>query len=446
VELVMIDPVPYKPAIYLERRPPRGTGLRRSLWLAGMREQALAELRKEIDLRPEEPSLHAELGEMLRDLCRFDESISAFGRAIELAPEDAFSWAMRGSAKAGAGRLDAGRDLSRAAALAPDCGWIRCWRGEWLRLRGRHREALDELNAGLRSRPAYVRAFAWRGALLTAMNRTREAEADLGRAIRRDSSYSPARVERAHLRLSAGSYGGAMRDMNAAARLDPKHGWIQGGAGGRTQAGRDADSILRRLAEAAQALGSVWPLAWRGETLLRLRRPFEALSDLSRAVERDGECAKARAWRGEAYRQCGALGLAERELGRAIALDSGDYTAFAWRGLVKEARGDLRGALADLDGALKRNGALALSSRRLAGSRRSPPRAASPASWVVAARARVLLGLDRPAEAERDLDRVLAWEPRSAEAWLLLSRARRRIGRPAAALEALKAARSCVRR
>lgn len=426
----------------------RSSSGRRAARSRGARaEDALQGLLSRVSENPSRPELHVELGNLYHADGRLTEAIAAFERAVALAPDRGSYVAFLARAKWQAQRRDALQDLDLAVKLDPKVGWIRCWRGEFLRRQGRLKEALADLDRGLRLMPAYSRAYAWRGALKAAQGRYGAALLDLDRGIDEGSFQTLPLAERAHVKLRLKDWTGAINDMNRAVRLDPGYSWSKGAVERDGEKfSRKCESVLADLDAASRALKSPWPSAWRGEIFLRLKRYPEALSELDRALGMDPACAWAYAWRGEARRRLQDWTAAASDLDRAAGLDSDYYFTFGWRGLLRMDRGDFPRALKDLNLAVRGNDRLIKTHGAVSGkegdSSFMPPRLASPASWVIGARGRALFHLGRFDAAARDLRRAVDIDDRNVEASLLLARAYRELGRGAEALEFLRRTRA----
>jgi Flp pilus assembly protein TadD len=79
-------------------------------------ESALTHLRRAAELQPEDPTVHANLGEALLRSARFDEAATAFSQALALDPESAHTGTKRARAILGAIHLIAAGVKSRKSA------------------------------------------------------------------------------------------------------------------------------------------------------------------------------------------------------------------------------------------------------------------------------------------------------------------------------------------
>jgi sulfatase maturation enzyme AslB (radical SAM superfamily)/tetratricopeptide (TPR) repeat protein len=139
----------------------------------------------------------------------------------------------------------------------------------------------------------------------------------------------------------------ARADLDAAARLSPRSAWPDA-LRGSAEYGGEPEAMLRHLSKAAKRRPAAWTIAWRGYARLRLGRSAEAAIDLKRALKLDPSFDRAWAWLGEAEGE-------DAPLSRAIALSPTMPTAFLARARARLARGDARGALADLAGMARLN-------------------------------------------------------------------------------------------
>jgi len=299
------------------------------------------------------------------------------------------------------------------AALEADplCAWASCLLGVAAMQERRLDEALERLTFAAELRPGW----AW------------------------------VRVVRAWAFHLLGRQDEARADLDAAARLSPRSPWPDA-LRASAEYGGEPEAMLRFLSKAARRRPAAWTIAWRGYARLRLGRAAEAARDLRLALKRDPSFDRAWAWLGEAE-------ASEPALSRAIALSPTMPTAFLARARARQARGDARGALADLAAMARLNRAYEwetnwYNARYLHEEREwsglfaaldAAPR--GPMTALVAGAAR--LARREYAAAEESLSRAGAgplpseWRP-----WAALWRglALRRLGRAAAAAEALASA------
>jgi tetratricopeptide (TPR) repeat protein len=97
---------------------------------------------------------HAELGEVLRLLGRYEEALIALDQALQLNPEQAFALGTRGTVLAELGRNEEALEaLDRALELDPAYAFALSVKGQVLRLLGRNGEALACLTGAAKLEP-----------------------------------------------------------------------------------------------------------------------------------------------------------------------------------------------------------------------------------------------------------------------------------------------------
>ena len=126
----------------------------------------------------------ANRGRALRELKRYDQSLSSYDRALSIKSDDAALLVGRGNThyamKSFAAAL---ADYDRALAIRPDFAEAHGNRGNALREMGRHGEALDACNRALALKPDYNEGYNNRGNALIELNRPADALADYDRAL-----------------------------------------------------------------------------------------------------------------------------------------------------------------------------------------------------------------------------------------------------------------------
>lgn len=352
--------------------------------------------------------LLAERGELKRDprICRYEEALQDYEAAARRAPGIAWIRALVGRARNNAAGGEAGlADFDRAVALEPDSGWIRAWRGAALARLGRAAPAFADFDSARRLMPWYPYTYAWRGALLVRADRHGEACADLDRAVLLDPDYIFARFERFKARLGAGDIEGAVADLVAARRADPKFDWPGLEPGAPAAAVVRGRALLRKALRARPELG--WLRAWRGRLLLAEGRFKGALVEFDAAARKLPGEADPRVWRGEALARLGKASAARRALEEAARLSPRAWSAHKALADMLAARGLKREALSRM--------------------RRVTALAPTTVTHLVD-QARLEAALKRPKEALKSLERALELDPRYTAARALAARTRWALG------------------
>lgn len=292
--------------------------------------------------------------------------------------------------------------LDRAVALAPKAGWIKAWRADARRKTGDLSGARRDLEEALALEP-YDRAWLWLGKVLRAQNDPAGAERALTRGLRACPHFEKALAERARARLELGRTEAALRDLEAAVRVNHRHNslwnwtaelepltperhrtlerlkehaavhprsaraWAWLGEA-LTQAGLPAEGLLALDRARVLSPRRPWLSTWRGEALLRLGRLSEAEAELDRAVRRDPHDGRARAFRGRTRFLLGRPADAVSDLELASSDSMVEYSwVYHWRALAKAASGDAAGARRDAETAAQLDPSLRLSARTVGG-------------------------------------------------------------------------------
>lgn len=341
----------------------------------GRHEEALADLDRALSLEPGSAWARAWKGEALYKLGRAAEAREALDAAVGLDPDYGRAWAWRGRLKADhkdwEGALaDYEQALGRRRI---EYSWLFAWRGE-------AQLELGHLDAALRDLDAAVGLDAPNPAFRRLRARARHVAKDVAGACEDllcgEGGEWPAVAEAERLRR-AGDLEGALarlealpresfalllryrvkaalgvkaahRDVDAAFRLDPKAGWVFG-VEPLPEGAPQAWAFLQDAAFADEpACAPVW--AYQGQARLQ-RGDAGGLAFLERAasLSPDGWIL---AWLGEARRQAGDADGAVVALEAALAADPKYANAWGWRATLRLAE-DPKAAEADLTKALK---------------------------------------------------------------------------------------------
>jgi tetratricopeptide (TPR) repeat protein len=313
----------------------RGAALSR----AGRIRAALRDFAAAERLMPGYPFTYAWRGAALVRQHRWKEACVDLDKALELDPEYLFSRYERFHARLGRGDLDgAVADLNASFRADPKYTWL-----------GRAGErAFPALDLAARARPESAWLRAWRGHSLLDLGRAPEAAEDLDSAARLLPREPLIRAWRARALATMGLAAPARREFEACLRLDPglwaAHMGLAelDGASGRWKA---AYLRLRRAAELAPTTVSAYVGA--ASAAVRLGKNRQALADLAHALELDPGCLEAALLAAELRLRRGELAAAAAHLDAVFREPEPSPRAFAARGLLRQCRGEARGAAED---------------------------------------------------------------------------------------------------
>ncbi|HBL18881.1 MAG: hypothetical protein A2X36_08005 [Elusimicrobia bacterium GWA2_69_24] len=231
----------------------------------------------------------------------------------------------------------------------PDSPWPRFYQGILQCRLHRKRRGLSLLDEVLKSdekRYGWMRFAA--GVERLEAGHYREAIEDLEASLRSRSAAWWARCRLAEARLCLGQTDAALAEFARAEAIGPE------GAAQCLAWRGEALLWLGRYAEAAELCGRALPggsrfaSCWRGAALLLSGKLDAARADLDQSVAQDSGDAESLVWRGEFHRRAGDPPAALADLDRAVALRAGTW-AHVNRALVRRELGDEDGMWEDFD-------------------------------------------------------------------------------------------------
>lgn len=230
-------------------------------------------------LRRNEPTVHNNYGNVLRDLARHEEALRSYNRAIQLNPRYAEAHYNRGLTLQDLKRsADALASYDVAIKLNPDYAAAYNNRGVVLRELKRFEEAVASHDRAIALRPDYATAYNNRGVALQELKRTENALESYTQALAIKSDYPEALHNQGNALRELHRFDEALTSFERALAIDPNY---------------------------ADAYNS------RGVTLQHLDRQQDALAEFDRAIAIDPNNAQAHYSRGNALR---AIGLADQAL------------------------------------------------------------------------------------------------------------------------------------
>ena len=189
----------------------------------GKPDQAIAECRAAIRLKPDDALAHTHLGAILCD-DKHDPAgaIVEFRAAIRLKPHDASAHANLGVALEAQGKHDeAIAELRMALQLKPGLAMAHSNLASALRSEGKHDEAIAEHRTALKIAPGDAREHNRLGVALDAQGKRAEAIAEYREAIRLDPRDAMAQSNLNHALMAQGKVDEALAELRAAPRLNP---------------------------------------------------------------------------------------------------------------------------------------------------------------------------------------------------------------------------------
>lgn len=258
----------------------------------GLFEKAWRCCQQSIDLQPANARCQLNCGKSLRQLGRFSDAIAYFDEALRLQPTLSDAFANRGFCLHNLGRFDEALDDYNAVLQGrPDSAEVLNNRGHALFAVQRYEEAVADVERALQLSPNFPDALYHRGLMLQHEKKWEEALAFYTRAVQLRPHYVQVLERQAYvMHQLKKSPQDCIATLDTALSADPHHVSVLTARAGFLVG-------IRLLSEALQDYDRAIELAPndakihadRGETLLKLNRPEEAILALQKALALGGD-------------------------------------------------------------------------------------------------------------------------------------------------------------
>ncbi|MBD2503231.1 tetratricopeptide repeat protein [Anabaena azotica] len=297
-------------------------------------EDTLVALSKAIELDPNDAWAWAIRGNVLDNLNRYEEALASCDKAIELDPNDTWAWAIRGNVLDNLNRYEeALASCDKAIELDPSDAWAWARRGNALGNLKLYEEALASCNKAIELNPNYAWAWVNRAWLLDNLKRHEEALASCNKAIELHPNYAWAWTRRGNALGNLKRYEEALASCDKAIELHPNYAWAWVN---RAWVMENLNRYQEALASCDQAIKlnphHAWAWARRGNVLGNLKRYEEALASCDKAIELDPNDAWAWVRRGNTFGNLKHYEEALASCDKAIEIDPNYAWAWAVRG------------------------------------------------------------------------------------------------------------------
>jgi tetratricopeptide (TPR) repeat protein len=262
----------------------------------GKREEAVAELRHAIRLKPHQFQAYADLAKAYHQDKQLDQAVEQLDQAIRLAeklteareldqPVLALLYRNRAQLQVERNELAAAlRDFERAVAAAPSAdAHVEC--GHVLQRLERYRDAVTAFEAALQLRPDLVAVYRWRAGALLKLEDYREAARSFDRYLEKGGTPLPDVYRtRGLIRAKLENYPGAIADYTQALDLAPDaatythRGWTYLATDAPRWARSDFEEAIRLQPKSGDAYNG------RGYARVRLGQYREAVVDAETAL------------------------------------------------------------------------------------------------------------------------------------------------------------------
>ncbi len=298
----------------------------------GSLDEAMTCFREAIRRKPEYSHAYFALGRfLLFPIADYSAAAATFSKGLEFDPDHVAGLIGRGAAYGYLGEWDkALADSTRAIAIEPERASAWFSHSEALRGLGRRDEAVSAYSKTIELQPDYVAAYGRRAELYVRLGQhdlaaaDRAASEEKGAVLRKKNQGTPqqrqAVAEQRAKRdaLTIAEYTRLIEREPNTASFWQARGFAFQQVGQWQRAVDDYSHAIELKFSGAM----VW--VHRAEALLKLDRPDEAIADLTRAVELRNDLAWAWHLRGVAYTSANRPEEAVADLEKAVSLDPGD--------------------------------------------------------------------------------------------------------------------------
>jgi tetratricopeptide (TPR) repeat protein len=286
-------------------------------------EDSLRYLTAAVVLRPRSPRAHCDLAFVLEQKGDHDEAVAEFTKAVEVAPENAVVWNVRGSFYRNLHQHEkALADYSRAIKLKPDLAEAWWDRSNSYRDLNQYDNALADANMAVKLDPKNCNSWHSRGHAYEDLGQTDKALKDFSEAVRLEPKNAWHWRCRGQAYDIAKQFEKAVDDLNKAIELDPKNASGVHRRGLAYQHLGQADKALEDFSQAIKLEGkNAEHWLFRCELYRQIHQYDNALADANKAIELDPKNATARNNRGCAYLELHQYGKALDDFNKAIELD-----------------------------------------------------------------------------------------------------------------------------
>ena len=320
-------------------------------------DEAIEEYSRAIELKPDYAPIYSIRGYAYRIKGDFEDAIKDYNKLIELKPDNADAYCDRGIAYSKKGKFArAIQDFNKAIELKPNLADTYNGRGLMYHQMNELDQALQDFNKAIELRPDFAKAYNNRSTVYKDKGDIDKALEDTSKAIELQPNLAYAYNNRGNAYVIKGITSLAIKDFNKAILLSPE---LAEAYCNRGVAYENRGEFERAIADYTKAieLQSDYVVAYnnRGVVYNKKGKIEPAIENFSKAIELKPDFAHAYGSRGYAYYAKGEFDSAIEDCNKAIELMPNLAEAYYNRGLVYLAEGELELAIDDMDKAIESN-------------------------------------------------------------------------------------------
>ena len=306
-------------------------------------------------------SKHSRRGNQRLFARKYDEAIEEYNKAVELKPDYAPIYSIRGYAYRIKGDFEAAiKDYNKLIELRPDNADAYCDRGITYSRKGEFARAIQDFNEAIQLKPNLADTYNGRGLMYHQMNEVDLALQDFNKAIELRPDFAKAYNNRALVYQDKGDADKTLEDTSKAIEFQPNLSYAYNNRGNAyvrkgitSLAIKDFNKAIHLNPELAEAYCNRG-VAYENSGELEL-----AIQDYTKTIELKPDYAVAYNNRGVVYNKMGEIEPAIENFSKAIELKPDFAHAYGGRGYTYYAKGEFGSAIEDCNKAIELNQNLA---------------------------------------------------------------------------------------
>lgn len=318
-------------------------------------DEAIEEYNKAIELKPDYAPIYSIRGYIYRIKGDFESAIEDYNKLIELRPDNADGYCDRGIAYSRTGEFTrAIQDFNKAIQLKPNLADTYNGRGLTYHQMNEVDLALQDFNKAIELRPDFAKAYNNRALVYQDKGDADKTIEDTSKAIEFQPNLSHAYNNRGNAYVRKGITSLAIKDFNKAIHLNPELAEAYCNRGVAYENRGEFERAIEDYTKAIE-LQPDYAVAYNncGVVYNKMGRIELAIENFSKAIEINPKSANAYSGRGHAYAVKGEFDRAIVDHNMAIKLNPNLAEAYYHRGNAYFTKGELDCAIEDLDKAIE---------------------------------------------------------------------------------------------
>ena len=300
-------------------------------------------------------SKHSRRGSQKLFARKYDEAIEEYNKAIELKPDYAPIYSIRGYAYRIKGDFESAiKDYNKLIELRPDYADAYCDRGIVYTKKSEFARAIQDFNKAIQLKPNLADTYNGRGLMYHQMNKVDLALQDFNKAIELRPDFAKAYNNRALVYQDKGDADKTLEDTSKAIEFQPNLSYAYNNRGNAyvrkgitSLAIKDFNKAIHLNPELAEAYCN------RGIAYENSGEFERAIEDYTKAIELKPDYVEAYYNRGVVYNKKGEIEPAIENFSKAIEINPKSANAYSGRGHAYAVKGEFERAIVDHNTAIE---------------------------------------------------------------------------------------------